>query len=148
MASSSYVAAVRASIEKLCAGVTLKELTNQRAGETATDGSASTHPSINDNMIDEVIDLAASEIEGILGDGATTDKLHKKYTAELSIVDMADKWSIDFSDLGMQDRNQILSRAKDEAKRRVKSKKRVHKNRRKSGWKKGAAQFDPFDEVS
>lgn len=147
MPSSSYIAQVKSTIESLIPGVTLKEFTNQRAGETAPAGGAAAHPSIDDDMLELAIKLSIAEIEEILGDGETGDWLHVKLCAELSLLDIGNKWAIRMDDIVIADRDSILNRATKLAKRRVKSKPRVHKDEKKTGWKAPPSNFNPFDEV-
>lgn len=145
MPSSAVQTAIKASIENLISEKTLIELTNQReneVGETIEDPPPEL--TINYDVLDEAIRIAASEIEEILGALTETDYVGMKYALQLAIRSLASEYSVNITSLGIANREQILKDAADTNRRRVAKSRSIKTQPKVTGFKENPSGFDPL----
>lgn len=114
MADSVFKAAVRGSMGLVVSSKTLIDLSNQRANEVG-DTDTPEELTINEAVLSEAIRLAAAQIEMYHGiQNGDSDVLAIKHCAELALNDLCVKHGMNPSDLGLNNRTDLI-RALEEA---------------------------------
>lgn len=148
MATSAFLAATKASIENLVSVATLIDLTNQRRNETGTAGGPPPVLAVVDAVLEEAIEMAALEIEAYLGvDLASTDVLAIKLAVELTLSDLAVKFAVNASDLGLSNRADIFRRAERIAASRRGRADRIKSDDKTTNYDLPPSGHDPFDGI-